>query len=103
MNIDLELREILDKIINDAHSVKNLRAKFNTWKKLKEHNSLNSFNDFVIGDLNGQIKCSYATYNGKMESELENTDKEFLDKMLLRRVYGLKPVINDFLEKDIDC
>jgi hypothetical protein len=99
MNIDLELRAMLDEVLCEAHTEENLKRKYVTWQKLK-HNGLTSFKDFVIGDLNGQMKFCYTTYNGKTESELEDIEQEFLDETLIQRVYGLEPVIEDFLSNN---
>lgn len=68
MNIDLELREMLDEVLYEAHTEENLKIKFVTWQKLGKHNGLTSFKDFVIGDLNGQMKFCYTTCNGETES-----------------------------------
>ncbi|MBD3206312.1 hypothetical protein GF319_08210 [Candidatus Bathyarchaeota archaeon] len=100
MNIDLELREILENILNDAHNTKNLGTKYDTWQRLEKHNSLKSFKDFVIGDINGQLRCGYSTYNGKKESDLEKEENKFLDETLIQRVYGIEPVIDEFIEKN---
>ena len=100
MNIDLELREILDEVLCEAHTEETLKRKYVTWQKLWKHNCLTSFKDFVIGDLNGQMKLCYATYNGKTESELKDIEQEFLDETLIQRVYGLESVIEDFLSNN---
>ncbi|MBD3207167.1 hypothetical protein GF319_12600 [Candidatus Bathyarchaeota archaeon] len=93
MGIDLELREIIDDVIKDSVDEKCLRAQYETWLEIKERNYLNSFRDFVIGDLNGFLRVAYATYNGMKGSDLNDDESSHLNNLLIRKIYGLEPII----------
>ncbi len=71
MTIDLELREILDKVLENAINEKHFEALYNSWRLINENNGLKSFKDFVFGNLNGQVYNSYATYHGKQVSKID--------------------------------
>jgi hypothetical protein len=90
MNIELELREILDKVLVDSMEVKNLDALKTTWREIKNEGKLESFKDFVFGHINGILLNAYSTYQGKQVSELSTEERRDLDQLLFQRLYGLK-------------
>lgn len=98
MYIDLELREIIDDVLNDSVEEKCLRAQYQTWLEIKERNHLNSFKDFVIEDLNGSLRVAYATYNGMKGSDLNDEERSHLNDLLIRKIYRLEPTIEKFID-----
>ena len=99
MNIDLELREILDKVLVDSMEIKNLEALLITWKGLRSEGNLVSFKDFVFGNINSSLLNSYSTYHGKNVSDLTNEEREELDQLIFHRIYGLESIIEKYSSK----
>jgi hypothetical protein len=100
MTIDLELREILDEVLDNAINKKHLKSQYDSWSLINENNGLKSFKDFVIGNLNGHVYCSYASYHGKQVSMINEEEQELLNKLIIRRLYGLEPAISSFCENN---
>jgi hypothetical protein len=99
MNIDSELREILDDSFDDCFKGDNLDAFYSTWIMLRQESELSSFKDFVFGNINGSTLTLYATYKGKNISELRPEERKGLDQLLLKRIYGLTSILDNYLEK----
>jgi hypothetical protein len=100
MRIDLELREIIDEVLDDSVNKKHLEAQYKTWYNLQENNGLTSLKDFLIGGLNGSLNYLFATYHGKKASMIEEDEQGFLNEILKHRVYGLESAIDSFCHKN---
>ncbi len=99
MNIDLELREILDEILDDSTKNENLDGLYSTWLYLKSEDELASFKDFVFGFINGSLLNAYSCYNGRKSSEIQGKERKFLNELLFQRLYGLEYLIDKFNNK----
>lgn len=51
----------------------------------------------MIGDLNGFLRVAYATYNGMKGSDLNDDERSHLNDLLIRKIYGLEPIIEKFI------
>jgi hypothetical protein len=100
MHLDSELREILDASLNNLVTRENLDGLHSTWNNLRAEGRLNSYKDFVFGNINGIIINLYTTYNGKTFSELLNNERDGLDDFLNKRIYGLSSIVNNYMHNN---
>ena len=81
--------------------MKNISKHYNSWRLINENNGLKSFKNFVFGNLIGHVYNSYATYHGKQVSKIDEEEQELLNKLIIRRLYGIEPSLSSFCEKHV--
>jgi hypothetical protein len=96
MNIDLELREILDDVLDDYIKNETLDGLYSTWLYLKGEDGLASFKDFVFGFISGSLFNAYSCYNGRNSSDIQEKEREYLNKLLFNRHYDLEYLFDKF-------
>ncbi len=94
--MDPYLIDLLDDFLEGITAEAYLNQSWTTWSRKRDADSLGSFNDFVLGNLNGSIISLYSSYNGKNIIELMDDEYEELRKMLLDSYNGLEKKIEMF-------